>query len=49
MYESRHAPLASRHRFVRRLLNHFVLSMAVVALSLWSVSVDTVIRRIGLA
>jgi hypothetical protein len=34
MYESRHAPLASRHRFVRRLLNHFVLSMAVVALSL---------------
>jgi hypothetical protein len=34
MYESRHAPLASRHRFVRRLLNHFVLSMGVVALSL---------------
>jgi len=34
MYEHRHAPLASRHRFVRRLLNHFGFAMVVVAVSL---------------
>jgi hypothetical protein len=34
MYEHRHAPLASRHRFLRRLLNHFVVAMGTVVLSL---------------
>ena len=34
MYESRQAPLASRRRFVRRIVNHFGIVLAVIALSL---------------
>jgi hypothetical protein len=34
MYERRHAPLASRRRFVRRLVNNFGIAMAVIAGSL---------------
>ena len=34
MYEARHTPLASRGRFVRRLVNHFGFVMAVIAASL---------------
>jgi hypothetical protein len=34
MYEARHAPLASRRRFVRRLANHFGIVTVVIAVSL---------------
>jgi hypothetical protein len=34
MYEGRHAPLASRRRFVRRVLSHFGIVTAVIAVSL---------------
>jgi hypothetical protein len=34
MYERRHAPLASRRRFVRRLVNNFGIAMAIIAGSL---------------
>jgi hypothetical protein len=34
MYEDRHAPLASRRRFVRRLVNNFGIVMAVIGGSL---------------
>ncbi len=34
MYERRHAPLASRQRFVRRLINNFGIVMAVIGGSL---------------
>jgi hypothetical protein len=34
MYEARHAPLASRRRFVRRIVNHFGIVTVVIAVSL---------------
>jgi hypothetical protein len=34
MYEARHAPLATRRRFVRRIVNHFGIVTAVIAVSL---------------
>ena len=34
MYEPRHAPLASQRRFVRRIVHHFGIVMAVIAVSL---------------
>jgi hypothetical protein len=34
MYEARHAPLASRRRFIRRIVTHVVIVTAVIALSL---------------
>ncbi len=34
MYEHRHAPLASRRRFVRRVVNHFGIVTAVIVVSL---------------
>jgi hypothetical protein len=34
MYEHRHAPLASRRRFVRRVINHFGIVTAVIMVSL---------------
>ena len=34
MYEARHAPLASRRRFIRRVVNHSVLVIAVIVVSL---------------
>lgn len=34
MYEPRHTPLASRRRFVRRIVNHFGFVMTVIAMSL---------------
>src|SRR5262245_6166300 len=34
MYEARHAPLASRRRFVRRMFRSFGIVMAVIAVSL---------------
>lgn len=34
MYERHHAPLASRRRFVRRLVNNFGIAMGVIAVSL---------------
>jgi hypothetical protein len=34
MYEDRHAPLASRRRFVRRIVNQFGIVMAIITASL---------------
>jgi len=34
MYEARHAPLASRRQFVRRIVNHFGIVTVVIAVSL---------------
>ena len=34
MYEARHAPLASRRRFVRRIVNHVGIVTVVIAVSL---------------
>ena len=34
MYEARHAPLASRRRFVRRLVNHSGVAIALIVVSL---------------
>ena len=34
MYEVRHAPLASRRRFIRRIVNHFGIVTAVIVVSL---------------
>ena len=34
MYEARHAPLASRGLFARRLVNHFGIVTVVIAVSL---------------
>ena len=34
MYESRHAPLATRKRFARRLAHHFAFAMTVIGASL---------------